>query len=221
MRPYPKPATDILDDKISLAQLLDQHKDISPRVIQMPQEANPSKLYFVKHRFGAQGKSVYVYRQLEEWWSRSKNPRDFVVQEEVVPALDEMERNFVLRAHILLFQRQNGPIQAFLHRNVVCMPHASSYHHESHDQTPNVAYISKEKKKNTQSQYCYRTSRVNTRLIIAGQQFDGALGSYFPWQTHPSQTRIQLIPFPNTLAIEPPLLLCSAQICWYQRIAAS
>jgi hypothetical protein len=59
IRPYPKDATDLLDDKLSLAHLLDTHaRDISPRTIETPDEAEEEKLYFVKHRFGAQGKSV-------------------------------------------------------------------------------------------------------------------------------------------------------------------
>ncbi|CAB9530488.1 expressed unknown protein [Seminavis robusta] len=152
IRPYPKVATDIVDDKLQLAELLKMHaSEIAPPTITSPDSSQKGKLYFVKHRFGAQGKSVYVYNriQLEEWWQRSKNPQDFVIQQEVPPALDEQGRKFVLRAHILMLQSSDKPVRAFLHKDIICLPHASPYAKEdcSHANTPKSAYISQAGKK--------------------------------------------------------------------------
>ncbi|KAG7347303.1 tubulin-tyrosine ligase family protein [Nitzschia inconspicua] len=73
------------------------------------QDAHRDKLYFVKHRHGAQGKSVTVYNhtELTEWWARTNNTHDFVVQEEVVPHLYR-GRKFVMRSHILVWHHQSA-----------------------------------------------------------------------------------------------------------------
>jgi hypothetical protein len=66
IRPYLKHLTDIVDDKLFLAQAL-QGLSIAPKYIASPEQANSEKLYFVKHRHGAQGKSVYdVYHNQQE-----------------------------------------------------------------------------------------------------------------------------------------------------------
>jgi hypothetical protein len=118
-----------VDDKIRLSQILESRSDIAPKCITTPHEAESDKLYFVKHRHGAQGNSVYVYNkhELEDWWSRSRNPRDFVIQEEIPPALDQGGRKFVLRSHILILQR-DSELYSFLHKTVICQHHSTPYH---------------------------------------------------------------------------------------------
>jgi hypothetical protein len=103
VRPYPKSITDVLDDMVQLADLL-RNSDIMPKYILSVNDASPDKLYFVKHRLGAQGKSVYVMNrtELREWWGQTNNAHEFVVQEEVVPKLYQ-SRKFFLRSHILLW----------------------------------------------------------------------------------------------------------------------
>ena len=137
IRPFPKHVTDVLDDKIRLAQAL-AGTSIAPKCICSPDDAEDGRLYFVKHRFGAQGKSVYVYnkKELHDWWVQSRNRHDFVLQEEIRPALFQ-GRKFVLRSHILLIQRSNQPLEAYLHKSVICQHHATCY-----DQNKKSSHIS-------------------------------------------------------------------------------
>jgi hypothetical protein len=114
VRPYPTHLTDVLDDKIRSAELLSEGttgtKDLLPIHIASLQEIKENKLYFVKHRLGAQGKNVYVYNhlQLREWWTRTgNNTQNFVVQEEVVPQTYQGKK-FVMRSHILLWHNSKG-----------------------------------------------------------------------------------------------------------------
>lgn len=114
IRPYPRHLTDVLDDKIRLAELLSEGatgtRDLLPMHITSLQHIKENKLYFVKHRHGAQGKSVYVYNhlQLKDWWTRTgKNVQNFVVQEEVVPQTYE-GRKLVMRSHILMWHHGKG-----------------------------------------------------------------------------------------------------------------
>lgn len=150
VRPYPKEATDFLDDKILLSQTL-KDTGLMPPHLSSPSEAKPDRLYFVKHRRGAQGRSVYVYNQQElcEWWNSCHNPQDFLIQEEIVPSLF-MGCKFVLRAHILLVQRSfvkdEGSLKAYLHDHVICQDHATAYHPTGDSKA--AAHISQAGKKN-------------------------------------------------------------------------
>ncbi|KAG7367923.1 tubulin-tyrosine ligase family protein [Nitzschia inconspicua] len=150
IRPYPKHVTDVLDDKVRMADLLlvtdTQAKNYLPRHISSLQDAHRDKLYFVKHRHGAQGKSVSVYNhtELTEWWARTNNTHDFVVQEEVMPHLFR-GRKFVMRSHILVWHHQsaknmdNGsdrcldPATFHFHvfSNVIVQHHTSEYEADS------------------------------------------------------------------------------------------
>lgn len=127
IRPYPKHITDVVDDKLRLAQCV-EGLGISPTSIASPDDAEPDKLYFVKHRYGAQGKSVYVYNQqeLEGWWRKARNPQDFVIQEEIPPVLHD-GRKFVLRSHILIVQKEGYPMVAYIHEYVICQHHSLRY----------------------------------------------------------------------------------------------
>ena len=135
IRPYPKHVTDVLDDKVRLRKLL-QHTEIMPPHTASPDEADPDKLYFVKHRFGAQGKSVYClnHDELQEWWGRTSNPQDFAVQEEIMPELYR-GRKFAMRSHILMWHsntstaaKENGtPFRCHLFDDVIVQHHAVLY----------------------------------------------------------------------------------------------
>lgn len=117
IRPYPIYLTNLLDDKVHLAQLVSASSScLAPPCIDSPDQAQDDVLYFVKHRHGAQGKSVCVYdkEELQEWWERasSKNNnnnnngrQDFVIQQEIKPCLYR-ECKFVLRSHILMVHRR-------------------------------------------------------------------------------------------------------------------
>lgn len=131
VRPFPTNITECVDDKLCLAQLLEPYQ-IMPQHYHTVEDAindNDTTLYFVKHRYGAQGKSVYVHDKssLEKWSNSScTNMQDFVIQEEVSPALDNLGRKFVLRGHVLLYKKRQQT-HAGLHRNVICCPHALPY----------------------------------------------------------------------------------------------
>jgi hypothetical protein len=95
-------------------------------------DAQEGTLYFVKHRYGAQGKSVYVHdnKSLLSWWETCENTHDFVIQQEVPPTLDETGRKFVLRGHVLIYKcgkSDNEVVHAGLHQQVICLPHALPY----------------------------------------------------------------------------------------------
>jgi hypothetical protein len=149
IRPFPKRgATDLLDDKIELSRIFQGTDTVLPRFISTPDEAVQDSLYFVKHRHGAQGKSVYVFNQheLKDWWLKAKNRHDFLIQEEIVPVLYN-DYKFVLRAHILLFQRNNdgnndGSLVALLHREIICQMHSVPYYQSDGSPTKNAAWIS-------------------------------------------------------------------------------
>jgi hypothetical protein len=134
IRPYPKHMTDFVDDKLGLAQLLEGSSSIPPCINspEQAQQADDDTLYFVKHRYGAQGKSVYVYNQqgLVDWYAKSRNSDDFVIQKEILPSLYN-GRKFVLRSHILLVQRGGGggtsTMESYLYKKIVCQHHASLY----------------------------------------------------------------------------------------------
>ena len=91
VRPFPKDWTDAFDDKMLLSQAMKGSTFTTPCIESPPKEEDIKAdcLYFVKHRYGAQGKSVYVYNKQEllEWSSRSHNAHDFVIQEEIIPSL--------------------------------------------------------------------------------------------------------------------------------------
>ncbi|CAJ1942132.1 unnamed protein product [Cylindrotheca closterium] len=146
IRPFPKHMTDIFDDKLQLAEALKGTTLAPPCLLQplVPKTIDPQKLYFVKHRYGAQGKSVYVYSKddLLAWHGRSQNPQEFVIQEEILPALHE-GRKFVLRCHLLLVQNRDGnndihgshgshdipsTVAGFVHKtSIICQHHTTRY----------------------------------------------------------------------------------------------
>ena len=154
VRPYPGKVTDGLDDKRRLAQLVEQYaseyRDIAPTVVtctpnhdnvmtHLSLSPSPTGRYFVKHRCGVQGKSVYCFNtvQLVEWCNamntNTRGVEDFVIQHEVAPALWE-NRKFLLRAHVLVTstcKRGDGSDaiehEGYLHHHIICQHHAVDY----------------------------------------------------------------------------------------------
>lgn len=142
IRPYPKDVTDTLDDKKSLARIMEGTNILPDHISTMSNcDENDSCLYFVKHRYGAQGKSVYPYRyqELQDWFTRSKNIADFVIQKEVSPALDPEGRKFVLRGHVLVWQQAGGRLNRLLHEDIICLAHAARYQQESKQKSVHVS----------------------------------------------------------------------------------
>eukprot|EP00546_Thalassionema_frauenfeldii_P004835 CAMPEP_0178926512 /NCGR_PEP_ID=MMETSP0786-20121207/18581_1 /TAXON_ID=186022 /ORGANISM="Thalassionema frauenfeldii, Strain CCMP 1798" /LENGTH=372 /DNA_ID=CAMNT_0020601657 /DNA_START=67 /DNA_END=1185 /DNA_ORIENTATION=- len=148
VRPFPIRITNILDDKILLNDLL-AGTNVMPKSVNVPEQADPNQLYFVKHRHGAQGKSVYAYHRnalLMTWWndsSKKKNVQDFLIQEEIPPALDSKGRKFALRSHLLLFYRHGEQLQALLHRDVTCQSHSMPYDRSSLAKAAHVSQAGK------------------------------------------------------------------------------
>ena len=182
IRPFPNSQTKVVDDKIQLAKLL-EGTDLAPPCFSSSHFCNQgndickiiakdlqNKNFFVKHRFGVQGKSVYYksYEQVQEWLTTSNkgNAHDFVIQQEIPPMLFDGKK-FVLRSHLLLIQRQpprhdshrqqrlddsmtpqNSLIwEAFAHKEaIICQAHAISY--DKSRQTNNkAAHVSHAAKK--------------------------------------------------------------------------
>ena len=182
IRPFPNSLTHVVDDKIQLAKLLEE-TDLAPQCFSSSHFSNQgnytckiiakdlqNKNFFVKHRFGVQGKSVYYksYEQVQEWLTTSNkgNAHDFVIQQEIPPMLFDGKK-FVLRSHLLLIQRQpprhdshrqqrlddsmtpqNSLIwEAFAHKEaIICQAHAISY--DKSRQTNNkAAHVSHAAKK--------------------------------------------------------------------------
>jgi len=141
IRPYPKYITDVFDDKIQMSRALEGWQSIAPKCVSSPEEVDSDRLYFVKHRYGAQGKSVYVYNkeELKVWWSNNNNTKNFVIQEEILPSLYE-GRKFVLRSHILMLQTDRGLLKYFLHkRAIICQEHCTPYEKHSREKSSQVS----------------------------------------------------------------------------------
>lgn len=147
VRPYPTSITECVDDKLCLQETM-KGLDIMPEYIKTVEDAKQDTLYFAKHRYGAQGKSVYVhdFSSLKSWFESCKNTNDFVIQRQVIPALDELKRKFVLRAHVLVYKRGgDSTLYAGLHQDVICLPHALSY--EPSMAAPKSVHVSQAGKK--------------------------------------------------------------------------
>lgn len=147
VRPYSTSITKCVDDKLCLQETL-KGFDIMPEYIKNLKDAEQDTLYFVKHRYGAQGKSVYVhdFSSLKAWFESCKNTNDFVIQRQVIPALDEMNRKFVLRAHVLVYKRGgDSTLVAGLHKDVICLAHALPY--EPSTAVPKSVHVSQAGKK--------------------------------------------------------------------------
>ena len=145
VRPFPKDWTDSFDDKILLSRAMKESSFTPPCVPSPPKEEDvkPDRLYFVKHRYGAQGKSVYVYNKQEllGWSRRSHNAQDFVIQEEIIPSLYH-GRKFVLRCHILMIAEVGMPLQTFVHKkSIICQPCTSIYNKGTTDKQSQVGQV--------------------------------------------------------------------------------
>jgi hypothetical protein len=169
VRPFPTHATNEIDDKILLDKLMRQYgtsqmMPVSIDADEIIEKCDNEKLFFVKHRSGAQGKSVYVHTKdsLIEWKDKCRNPLDFIIQEEVQPALDENGKKFVLRAHILIcnfkasssrdnVKNASNSFLTALHEDVICHTHSVEYDKHSMIRSIHISNQSKKKKKGGKS----------------------------------------------------------------------
>lgn len=74
-----------------------------------------------------------------------QNVQDFVIQEEVLPTLDDTKRKFVLRAHVLIYHSGRSQPEFALHQDVICLSHATPY--ESNPKACKSSHISQYGKK--------------------------------------------------------------------------
>lgn len=150
IRPYPRAVTDLVDNKLHFQSLL-EGTGIIPGSCTNADDLIDSDLYYVKHCRGAQGKSVYCLngQELRGDWHSYHRKKGFVIQRAVdPPLLDDTGRKFVLRAHVLIFQRSNGqqPLRSFLHKNVVYQAHSEPYTKEtSNNRSVHISNASKKK----------------------------------------------------------------------------
>ena len=161
VRPLPAHMTEVIDDKVYLQNLLENISgtEIMPpsmsvssqEVVEAAKDDNDNNtLYFVKHRYGVQGRAVHVHtkQSLVEWYRKSKNTSDFVIQKEVEPALDETGKKFALRAHVLFFNskvatsgEEDGAntFVAAIHKDVICHTHTSPYTRDAGNRSAHVS----------------------------------------------------------------------------------
>ena len=162
VRPLPQALTDCLDDKVRCADLLnaagatagwvpETHTDLAALAESLGGRSDDERLWFVKHRHGVKGRAVRPLRThgLLEWLQKhlSQPPRqrsgggDFVVQREVSPpALLPDGRKFALRAHVLVAcGASRAPPAAWLHRDVIALPHAACVRREGSGEAPGEA----------------------------------------------------------------------------------
>ena len=143
VRQLPQSSTACVDDKVMLANLLRKcgAEDICPAtfteqhtVRDALESSAPSALYFVKHRYGVKGKAVQPMRTdaLRDWLGNGGHRgqiSDFAVQREVAPPALWEGRKFALRAHVLVAATgaADDAARAWLHRDVIVVPHAAAY----------------------------------------------------------------------------------------------
>lgn len=171
VRQFPQAATAVLDDKRLMAETLEaagcaaavapstwpdagafarQHSGGSAAGSGSSTAAAPAGqqagLWFLKHRHGVKGKSVYVFESLPALLRRIQSmdssggapSQHFMVQRGVAPLLLPDRRKFTLRAHVLLLldngeqaqqqqqaaQPQRAALRAWVHEDVIATPHA-------------------------------------------------------------------------------------------------
>lgn len=205
VRQLPQRCTDCLDDKRALAELAARSaplRDVCPSthltdagverslLASKGESAENERRWYVKHRRGVKGQSVYPMRapELQGWLAEkqarhpsstsceskqsnnSKDQRpdmcsflDFVVQEEVrCPAVNENGRRFAVRCHLLVayvgagvrgVRRGGGGAsiasapapnrRAWIHRDVIVLPHAAKYDAKSDAKPVHVSQAGK------------------------------------------------------------------------------
>lgn len=160
VRPLPQACTAVLDDKLSLAHLTLSNpglRSVSPcsyvdleallvGLQQQPTMDETPRRYFVKHRFGVKGQAVRPMGEaaLCDWLvglgASARRSSDFVVQAEVAPPALWEGRKFAVRCHCLVAAsgRQTMP-SAWLHRDVIILPHAAPFDTTSDDRAVHVS----------------------------------------------------------------------------------
>eukprot|EP00811_Abedinium_folium_P002156 NODE_11977_length_1254_cov_2.219166.p1 GENE.NODE_11977_length_1254_cov_2.219166~~NODE_11977_length_1254_cov_2.219166.p1 ORF type:complete len:370 (-),score=91.48 NODE_11977_length_1254_cov_2.219166:61-1170(-) len=147
VRPFPQAFTQHLNDKAAIARHLTTAKQahIHPLTLAVEDflevsaslEPNGAaeeegQLWFLKHRWGVQGKAVYpfmgaraVVRRLEEMSPASWH--DFIVQRAVTPPALRDGRKWALRVHALLHGTADGALRLYCHRAMITLPHGCLY----------------------------------------------------------------------------------------------
>jgi len=169
VRPLPQENTACLDDKVLLARLAladrrlgaicpKSHIDYAALLAHLqPELAGPSsaapapRRWFVKHRHGVKGRAVQPMRlpSLLTWLERhaSADPggaeAQFVVQEEVAPPALWEGRKFAVRCHALVAARGREQPRAWLHSDVIILPHSAEFDAASDERAVHVSQAGK------------------------------------------------------------------------------
>jgi hypothetical protein len=165
VRMLPQSCLACLDDKVYLANLLSRHNvaDVCPpsftdlAALRESLESSPSAvgdslapLWFIKHRHGVKGKAVTPMREpaLLEWLGRHGSAADFAVQREVFPPALWLGRKFAIRAHVLVActggdHAGAAEAAAWLHTDVLVLPHALAHDARTDDKAVHVSNVGK------------------------------------------------------------------------------
>lgn len=142
VRQLPQSFTAHLDDKWFLEECLaaaGQSAEVAPRtwhgstVLELSRSVSTSEHgYFLKHRSGVKGQSVYFFRNLADVQERvsimNADTRELFILQEAVPPMLVNGRKFVLRAHAILEKPAAGlSMRGFVHKNVIVLEHAATY----------------------------------------------------------------------------------------------
>jgi len=132
IRQFPIKITDLLDDKIQLFVNMKKFDfeyclpqtfiDFKSFDIFYTEEKQDNKRFFVKHKWGVKGKSVYPLRNFEEIKKHFKEGQH-IIQKEVIPYLIN-ERKFVVRVHVLVLC---DPFEIYVHQNCIVLSHGEKY----------------------------------------------------------------------------------------------
>lgn len=148
IRQLPQNISDLLDDKILLHKYLSGFEKILPITFiywsdfldYYKEEAKKEKnlRFFVKHKWGVKGKSVYPLTDIEKIKDIFKEGQH-VIQKEVPPFLLN-ERKFVIRSHILV---TSNPFAIYVHKTCIILEHEFKYNAEDNRKAVHVSSAGK------------------------------------------------------------------------------
>lgn len=168
VRPLPQANTACLDDKVLLARLAladgrlralcpTTHIEFAVLWDELQKLDGPTsasfaqRRWFVKHRHGVKGRAVQPMRlpSLLTWLQaqRAADPdgtaAQYVVQEEVTPPALWEGRKFAVRCHALVAAQGRAPPRAWLHSDVIILPHARDFDATSDDRAVHISQAGK------------------------------------------------------------------------------